>query len=973
MRKLGYVIAGIVLLLVIALLAAPAFLDVNRYRPRIQAELEQHLDRPVALGTIHLRLLPPSFRVENVVIAEDPALHTGRPFAQVPNLYVKPRLLPLLSGTVELSALELERPQVELIRTAQGNWNFATIGKTSAKPPGASASPAVVLDHLQLTDGQMALTDMQKRQPRAVYDHIDLDLRNFAADKQFDITLAAHLPGAGVQKIELNGSAGPVKQNNMAATPFQGSLKLDQVAIVALQKFLNSDALKGIDATLSGIINAHNQDGVLAGDGNLKIENARLRGAFIDYPITLTFKASDDLNQELLRIAEGALKLGATPISLTGTISTKSDPAQLDVHVKASNASISEMARLAGAMGVAFNPGTKVEGSINADLTARGAASAPAMNGSIKAQDIRISGANLARPVDAKDIELDLTPDAIHSNQFTLSTANTALNARFDLQKYTTSSPVIDLGLATSNAQLGEVLQIAQAYGIAAAEGMSGAGVLNLNLHAAGPIKKTDAMTFTGDGSLSNASLKTPTLTEPLNIKSAALRFTQNSMVLQDLAASLGRMNASGQLSMRNFESPIVQFGLNADRLNINELQKIVVSQPPKPGQKSGSSLNNVTGTGTINVGSIQYNDIIMENANATANFDHGVVKLAPITATAFGGQETGSIIADTRTTPMTIQVATNLQKADANKVLSSVSNLKQTLYGMLAANGQTKFALGASEADIARSLNGNLSLNLENGKILNMDLLHELANVGRFLGQTAPKQNFTNLLKMSGDFNVQNGIANTSNLKAAIEGGTLAANGMANLVDNTLNLHVTAVLSKDYSAKVGGTNIGGFMQTALANNQGELVVPVIITGTFASPRFAPDVQAIAQMKLQNLLPTSGNPGQLTSGILGAVLGGRNANGQNPAGGIQGILGAIAGQKQQQQQAQPPQQQTPPAQNQNPPTPDQQANPPKQQTPQNAVNDVLQKLMERANKKQQEQKQPPPPQPPPPQNPPPKS
>src|SRR5262245_58232309 len=98
MRKLGYFIAGIVLLFAIVLLAAPAFLDVNRYRPRIQAELEQHLDRPVALGTMHLRLLPPSFRVENVVIAEDPALRTGRPFAQVPNLYVKPRLLPLLSG-----------------------------------------------------------------------------------------------------------------------------------------------------------------------------------------------------------------------------------------------------------------------------------------------------------------------------------------------------------------------------------------------------------------------------------------------------------------------------------------------------------------------------------------------------------------------------------------------------------------------------------------------------------------------------------------------------------------------------------------------------------------------------------------------------------------------------------------------------------------------------------------------------------
>jgi hypothetical protein len=104
-------------------------------------------------------------------------------------------------------------------------------------------------------------------------------------------------------------------------------------------------------------------------------------------------------------------------------------------------------------------------------------------------------------------------------------------------------------------------------------------------------------------------------------------------------------------------------------------------------------------------------------------------------------------------------------------------------------------------------------------------------------------------------------------------------------------------------------------MNTALANNQGELVVPVIVTGTFQHPQVSPDLQQIAQMKLQNLLPSSKNPGQLTNGILGAVFGNKNqggANGQQPAGqqkgGIGGILDTLGG-KQQQQQNQPQQQQ----------------------------------------------------------------
>src|SRR5205085_10430723 len=85
----------------------------------------------------------------------------------------------------------------------------------------------------------------------------------------------------------------------------------------------------------------------------------------------------------------------------------------------------------------------------------------------------------------------------------------------------------------------------------------------------------------------------------------------------------------------------------------------------------------------------------------------------------------------------------------------------------------------------------------------------------------------------------------------------------------------------------------------------GELVLPVLVTGTFTQPHFAPDVQRIAQMKLQNLVPNLNDPASLTTGILGSVLGGKNANGAQQQGGLGGIVGAITGQKQQQGQQQP--------------------------------------------------------------------
>jgi hypothetical protein len=254
----------------------------------------------------------------------------------------------------------------------------------------------------------------------------------------------------------------------------------------------------------------------------------------------------------------------------------------------------------------------------------------------------------------------------------------------------------------------------------------------------------------------------------------------------------------------------------------------------------------------------------------------------------------------------------------------------------------------------IARGLNGKLDLNLTNGKLMNLDLLHELASVGKFLGgvPNAPK-GFTDLIQLSGNFDVRNGVAQTNNLKAVINGGTMAATGLVNLADQSLNMHVTAVLNKALSQQVGGSQVGGFMNTALANNQGELVLPIILTGTFQHPQVAPDIQQIAQMKLQNLLPTSKDPGALTSGILGAIMS-KNQPGNNNNGGLRGIVGAITGNQQQNQQnQQQQQQQNPPQQNQTNNNPDQQQ--------QNPIGDILNQVMKKKKQQQQQQQQNPPP------------
>ena len=945
MRKVAVIILVIVALVVIAALVVPSFLDVNRYHDRIQAELQKRLGRPVSLGPMHLSLLPLAFRVENAEIGDDPAFRDPRPFAQAQELYVTAKLMPLLHGDVQVDSVELRKPQIELIRDPQGVWNFSSLGNSPAAPSNAPAQPPPTtpptkqpapapqaaqpfsIQDVKITDGQVAITDLQKRQPRAVYDHIDLSVSGYQPGKAFDIALAAHLPGQGAQKVQLSGKAGPIPEGDITATPFDGQFKLDQVSLAAAQKFLNSQALAGTDAIASGEAKVRNEQGKIASSGALKLEQARVHGNDIGYPITLDYDLSDDLKSDVIHIAKGDLKLGSTPLSLSGTLDTKPTPAQLDVKVNASNVSIEEAARLAAAFGVAFNPGMKISGKMNADIHAQGAATKPTLNGTLSAQSLNIAGKDLPSPVQVQAIDLALSPQAIKSNDFTASTGSTSLSAQFTLANYTSASPDVDLALRTAHAQLAELINIARAYGVSAVDGMSGSGAIALDVHATGPLKDPGAMNFSGNGSLQSASLSTPQITKPLMVQNANLRFTQNSVVLDNFKGSLGSTNAGGTLTLRNFSAPQVQFSLTADKMIVAEWQQMFPNVQPAPAKTAFSFvpaayaapaepglLSRMTGNGTVAIGAIQYDQMLLNNARGNVTLDHGVIRLEPITAEVYGGATTGSVVVDTRPNPAVYTVTTNMKGVDANKLLSSVSSLKQTLYGLLAANSSALSFSGANADQMARSLNGKLDLNLTKGKLVGIDVLHELSQVAKFIGSGAQQSDrgFTDLVQLTGNFDVHNGVAQTNNLKALIDGGTLGGVGSVNLADQGLNMRVTAVLSKAMSDSVGGTQIGGFMNTALANNKGELVIPIIVSGTFQHPSFAPDLQQIAQMKLRNIIPTTADPGAMTSTILGSILGqkGQQTSGQQQGqqqGGLGGILGSVLGG--QQQQPQRPQQQ----------------------------------------------------------------
>jgi AsmA protein len=717
---------GIFIVVVIAgLLIFAATFDVNRYRGTIQSELEKHLGRQVALGDMHLSLFPPRFRVQNPAISDDPRFSKDVAFVKAQELDVSVKLLPLLHKDVQIHSVNLQRPVVSLIKNAAGTWNFASLATTqpqqsappSSAPPKTQPAPQpsepqpqktppasgneqqqFALNNLTITDGQISVLDQSKGKTPSLYDHIDVTVKNFSPSTAFTVDAAVRLAGSS-QEAKLSGEGGPIVNENPAATPFRGTLTLKQVGLADFAKFMSSPALQGTDGIISGETKINSQSGKLTAQGQTEIKNAKVRGMELGFPITAQYNLTDDLVADMLSIQSMLLKLGSTPLELSGSVNSKPTAAVLDIKAKANNVSIAEAAKLAAASGTALSQDTTATGNLNVNIQVHGPADKPALNGTITGSNLQLTGKSIARPVQIPSVSMNLTPTQVQSNNFNVVSGGTTLNAQFTVRNYQSTSPVVDATVRAPNAQLPAILSMAKAYGVTSLDKVNGEGTLNLNMKAAGPVKS----------------------------------------------------------------------------LSSNE---------------------------------------------------------------------------------------------------------------------------------IMRALNGTADLNFNNVKYSGANISHELSTIAGFLNANAGSQSSggaTNISKLTGNIQVRNGVAQTNNLNAVLDIGNVGAAGTANLVDQTLNLRVTAVLSQSASQKAGGTSVGGFMQTALANSQGELVVPALVTGTFSNPKFAPDVQQIAQMKLKGLLPNLQNPGSL-AGALQGLLGGAKPNTagnqsqtqqqpNNPLDQVLGILG----------------------------------------------------------------------------------
>lgn len=177
--------------LIVVALVVPYFLDVNRYRGTIVAAIEKETGRTAEIGPIRARLIPSvGFVIEGFKLSNPPNFVKGN-LLEVEAIHGSLAWLPLLSGTFQLSGIELVNPKIVLLEDSRGrtNYDFGDWEKKGQAKPATEEEAAfriadidsIRVSGVDVTVGRVA---GQRITPSVRAQNISARLGNVALDRK---------------------------------------------------------------------------------------------------------------------------------------------------------------------------------------------------------------------------------------------------------------------------------------------------------------------------------------------------------------------------------------------------------------------------------------------------------------------------------------------------------------------------------------------------------------------------------------------------------------------------------------------------------------------------------------------------------------------------------------------------------------------------------------------------------------------
>ncbi|HTU50707.1 MAG TPA: AsmA family protein [Acidobacteriaceae bacterium] len=395
------ILAGLLVIVIAAIVAIPFFVNANTFRPTLETRLSAGLGRPVTLGNLRLSLVSGSLVADHLSIADDPAF-SSIPLLSAREVRIGVDMKPLIfHRQLHIRSIEIEAPQIHLVEGPNGQWNFSSLSRNAASLTSNSKSKAAlfrsVVDFIGIQDGRAVVETAPANGSPLVYDHVRLTVQNFGLTQRFPFELGATLPGDGA--VLVKGNIGPVNVENAAKTPADVDIAVQHLNPVAVG-FLDANA--GISVVANITAHATSDGSTVHSRGALHMQGLQLTktGAPSPQPIDLTYDIKHRMDDNTGQLQQASIGLGTGTIQLSGSYRLAGDNPWVDLKVAAAAVPIDELQPLMTAAGVKLPNGSQLkDGTLTLTLEITGTANDLAITGPVELENARLVGYDLGSKI----------------------------------------------------------------------------------------------------------------------------------------------------------------------------------------------------------------------------------------------------------------------------------------------------------------------------------------------------------------------------------------------------------------------------------------------------------------------------------------------------------------------------------------------------------------------------------------------
>jgi AsmA protein len=327
----------------------------------------------------------------------------------------------------------------------------------------------------------------------------------------------------------------------------------------------------------------------------------------------------------------------------------------------------------------------------------------------------------------------------------------------------------------------------------------------------------------------------------------AKVKGSSSNVSLSDGAVDLDQSKITFSAAAREFTKPDLGMKMTIDQIDVDRYLPPSTEKkptgddggkaPPPPPEKKKTDyapLRKLVVDAEIQVGKIKVMGAHAQDVLMKLKGKDGVFTVDPFGLKAYEGTLATKANLDVRTDRPKTGVELEMAGVKVRPLLNDLMK-KDFLEGLTKAKMNLKME-GDDPQTIKRTLNGSGDLRFTDGAIIGIDLPGMVRNVKAAFGGEKPVQKpKTDFSELEAPFTIKDGVVHTPGTSMASPLIRVLATGNADLVKETLDMRVEPKLVDTLKGQEDTKDRSGVM------------IPVLVTGTFSSPSFAPDMKGLVE------------------------------------------------------------------------------------------------------------------------------